>query len=432
MTNLKRTIWVNQNTILGLVLVASITASLQGCQASHSSSIEGSSSASVKPADKPAIPNISVSTPAEGSAGGSGEGAIKDPQEFQFVLHGDETIRIVKNDILESLTELPTRSLIKIKKPLHTIFNDYRDASGAIRRTSNGFIKIDKILSAPQISETQLAEWNHQKLYISATVLFDDLALMDDLQPLRVVNKEADYFKNYDEHGRPVKVFTSLFQKRYGERFNLKITRDQLTANESKKWNRIFQELVNTVSREKVTSKRILFSNLERATQDIDQFESEGVVTSEGAWTKAVKVTAVKHGFPNVPCAEFASEILRQSYRRAGYHHQDDFNLESDNPLIWSNTASVKFLGQAVFKAGWIPWDTADYIPPVGALMLNAEGLSPGHAYWNAGKGGLWIVDNGSPRGRDLSVTSDATIKMMYQHGVFFLPPGILPKKRSL
>ena len=46
-----------------------------------------------------------------------------------------------------------------------------------------------------------------------------------------------------------------------------------------------------------------------------------------------------------------------------------------------------------------------------------------------AGADGTLIVDNGSPLGRDLRQTPDNLIKMMYQNGAFFLPPGLVPSR---
>ncbi|MNL85016.1 hypothetical protein D3C87_2131790 [compost metagenome] len=58
---------------------------------------------------------------------------------------------------------------------------------------------------------------------------------------------------------------------------------------------------------------------------------------------------------------------------------------------------------------------------------MNGSGLTPGHTYIAAGDDGMIIVDNGAPQGRDLRKTTEKTISIMYQTGVFFLPPGITP-----
>jgi hypothetical protein len=62
-----------------------------------------------------------------------------------------------------------------------------------------------------------------------------------------------------------------------------------------------------------------------------------------------------------------------------------------------------------------------------GAVLMNGSGVSPGHTYISANDDGTIIVDNGAPQGRDLKKTSASIIGMMFQTGVFFLPPGINP-----
>src|SRR5690606_9487842 len=117
-------------------------------------------------------------------------------------------------------------------------------------------------------------------------------------------------------------------------------------------------------------------------------YEATGAVAPMGAWTIAVNATAVRHGFPNVPCAEFQSEILREAYQRAGYPVSNDFNSTKGNKLIWTNTASVIGFSQALYAAGWIPWDPNIYRPIVGAFMMHGSGQSPGHTYISGGDDG--------------------------------------------
>jgi hypothetical protein len=81
----------------------------------------------------------------------------------------------------------------------------------------------------------------------------------------------------------------------------------------------------------------------------------------------------------------------------------------------------------ALYKAGWVAWDGTKYKPKTGAILVNGSGLSPGHTYISASDDGMIIVDNGAPQGRDLRKISQATIEMMFQTGVFFLPPGVNP-----
>jgi hypothetical protein len=156
-------------------------------------------------------------------------------------------------------------------------------------------------------------------------------------------------------------------------------------------------------------------------------FEATGAIPPNGAWSIAVTATAERWGFSRAPCAELVSEEIREAYTRAGFKVADDFSAAHGNELIWSRSASVNGLERALTKAGWTPWATIDYQPPTGAIVLNGTGESPGHAYLAAGENGRYIVDNGSPQGRDLGQTQGKTIRIMYQGGVFFLPPGIKP-----
>ena len=172
-----------------------------------------------------------------------------------------------------------------------------------------------------------------------------------------------------------------------------------------------------------------MIMDISAATQASINFEKTGAILPTGAWTIATQGTAVRHGFANVPCAETQSEILRQAYTRAGYQVTDDFNTAKGNQLIWSNTAAVVNFSKALYTAGWIPWDSTIYKPMTGSFLMNGSGLSPGHTYISAGDDGRIIVDNGAPQGRDLRKTSQSTIDMQYQTGVFFLPPGIIPAK---
>src|ERR1019366_8303605 len=132
--------------------------------------------------------------------------------------------------------------------------------------------------------------------------------------------------------------------------------------------------------------------------------------------------TAIRHGFANVPCAEFQSELIREAYARAGVNVLEDFNEALGNPLIWSNSAAVVDLADALYKAGWVAWEPSRFRPPVGAVMMHQEAQTPGHTYIAAGFDGRVIVDNGSPQGKNLSALSEKRVEFQYQGGVFFLP----------
>jgi hypothetical protein len=332
----------------------------------------------------------------------------------KIILEENEILRILQSGVLEKSRSVPKGTLLSVQKPLQYVTYSYRDEKNRIKRSSNGF------LAKAHIPGSQIS------YYVSSHVLA--YSTNPRIDPLPVFKPQKDYLLNYTHEGKPLVNFSESFRKRFGDRLNLNLSLEQLPAQQRKKWQSIYNELAELADRSRPTDAKLLFMDREDALQASVDYEERGYVPSGGAWTIAVKATAVRHGFPNVPCAEFMSQIIRQSYERAGYSAIEDFNIEKSNPLIYSNTALVVNLGKALFIAGWIPWDSAAYQPKQGAIMLNAYGLSPGHAYLISSDKGQVIVDNGAPRGRDLRMTSDSVIKMMYQNGVFFLPPGILPK----
>ena len=201
-----------------------------------------------------------------------------------------------------------------------------------------------------------------------------------------------------------------------------------MSTRDRVKWNAVYEELKTAGSREEKTPTSYLFTTVDLANKYTIAFETYGTTQPKGAWTMAVKSTAVRHGFPNVPCAEFMSEMIRQAYTRAGYDFKEDFNNARDNYLIWDKTAAVVNLANSLNKAGWVPWELSKYAPLTGAIMMHEQATSPGHTFMSAGDDGRFVLDNGSPAGRDLRKTSKKTIDIMFKGGVFFLPPGIIPR----
>ena len=246
--------------------------------------------------------------------------------------------------------------------------------------------------------------------------------------PLQRVTPSKAFLSFYSTSGQPRLGSSKSFQQRLQQRFSERLNQ---AAPYSEKGERVFGEIVRAVNREVASSRALMIISSEKARQaSIETERNGGRSPKAGAWSIAVRQTAVRHGFANVPCAEFVSEVVREAYARAGLDVVEDFNQSRKNQLIWHSTAAVQGLGRALYKAGWIPWTSFEYRPPIGAIMLNGVGDSPGHAYFAAGSNGRLIVDNGAPQGRDLgSGTAAATIAMMYSSGVFFLPPGINPAK---
>lgn len=234
------------------------------------------------------------------------------------------------------------------------------------------------------------------------------------------------YLKLFSLSGRPAFGFPTLLAKKFGNRLN---SPAQLGSSiEREKYQKIYSEIRRAVDRTRPTPRQLLMIDKNQAMSLSEQIEQKSLRPHLGAWSIAVKGTAVRHGFPQVPCAEFASEVLRQAYTRAGYDYAQDFNAERGNSLIWHKTAAVQGLAKALLKANFVPWSTATYRPPIGAILMNGTGETPGHAFMAAGDDGRLVVDNGAPEGRDLGLTSALLISRMFKAGVFFLPPGVQPK----
>lgn len=340
------------------------------------------------------------------------------------------------NEILEERVTLPVGSTIEIPVPYEIQNYRYRKPDGTVDWTSMGFISPVVIVSvsreqANQFPEPLIDELNHTPggLFVFATIVSELHGVEGDFEPIQGGVPGAGYLKNFEANGKPKFNYTNQVKKRFGDRLNKGVNMKQLSPAERLKWTKIYNELKRAANRKVPTPKAILMIDREAAMEHSIAFEKFGVIPFNGAWTIAVLATAVRHGFPNVPCAEFMSELLRQAYQRAGYAVTDDFNKQKKNQLIWSNTAAVVNFSKALYTAGWIPWETSKYRPITGAFMMHVAGLSPGHTYISAGDDGRLIVDNGSPQGRDLRVTSEKTINLMYKSGVFFLPPGINPPK---
>lgn len=348
-------------------------------------------------------------------------------------LNVKENIRYLKNDILEIAATLPAGTIIQFPKDNVSVYNDYRDSNGSIQRSSTGFFSKVQIISVSPENEGEFPPLKISELNSIVNGLFvtkslsQDTDTLGEFQALMAASSTADYLSIFTEEGKARYGYSAYFAKRFGENLNHTIDVEKMSASERLKWIAVYEELKNAGNREVKTSSDYLYINLTLAQKNTLNFEASGLTVPKGAWTMAVKSTAVRHGFPNVPCAEFMSEMIRQAYNRAGYDFREDFNLVKGNYLSWDKTAAVVNLANALIKGGWIPWELSKYAPPVGAIMMHEQATSPGHTYMVAGDNGRFIVDNGSPAGRDLRNTSKKTIESMFKGGVYFLPPGIIP-----
>lgn len=350
----------------------------------------------------------------------------------EIVLPKAENVRKLVKGVLDVAVSLPKGSVLELPPNSTPVLYDYRDGEGRPQRSTNGFFPNVRILFVPNnvLSTDEITALN-----ITAGGLFLTATLQPNATPdgefaaLPMSEPATDFLLSFEPAGRPLATFTRWTQPRFGSQFNRVINPDDLSEHERVKWAAIFDELIKAVDRTKTSPKSYLYIPQSEADQYSTAYEQTGYVNSIGAWTIAVKSSAVRHGFPNVPCAEFVSEVIKQAYKRAGYDVFEDFNDDKKNRLIWSETAAVVNLATALARAGWIPWDMSVYKPKTGAPMMHERATSPGHTYLSAGHDGRLIVDNGAPSGRDLRKTSDKILKLMYQGGVFFLPPGMIPEK---
>jgi hypothetical protein len=348
-----------------------------------------------------------------------------------FQTSQSENLRILQGDVLELLVKLPPGTTLSIPGDNIPEIHLYRLSSGQTERSSNGFHSRVQILAIrsefeKEFTKERIAELNNTINWISVTSL--PIRDSGDFPAIFLGTPEADFLQSYEASGKPKFNFSRYFQTRFPERLNLRIEPSTLPEAEFRKWTLIMNELRKAADRSVENSADYLFMPIEKARQASLEYEQKNIVSSTGAWTIAVKATAVRNGFPNVPCAEFMSEMLRQAYQRAGYDLFEDFNLEKGTYLIWSTTAAVINLSNTLVRAGWIPWELAAFKPPTGSIMAHFRATSPGHVYMAAGFDGRLIIDNGAPAGRQLFKTTDKTIKIQYLGGVFFLPPGIIPE----
>lgn len=341
-------------------------------------------------------------------------------------------IRKMVSGVLELAVELPVRSVIQIPNNPTIVNPDFRNSDGSIDRSSTGFVGGIKIVSAPDgvLTKAKIDSLNKTLggLYVSASMATAVDGATGSYKAVVGATPGADFKGLFETSGKPKFTFTSSVTKRFGPRLNKPVNPSSLSANDLNKYKKIFAELQKFANRKVETPKAYLMIDKESATYYSKAYENSGIVASNGAWSIAVGVTAVRHGFDNVPCAEFMSETVREAYQRAGYAVSADFNAAKGNQLIWSRTNAVVNFSKSLYDAGWVPYEPSKFRPPVGALLMNASGNTPGHTYIAAGEDGRLIVDNGSPQGRDLRTTSKKILEMMYETGVFFLPPGITPQ----
>lgn len=396
-------------------------------------------SACGKPSDTPSVNETgfeSAQPVFPGPGGDFGDGVRDKLDGSAFSLDQTTPLRFNKNGVLELVAEVPAGAKVFIPQTYQVHNLDYRKSDGSLARSSTGFITPVTLVSVPASHASQFPQSRIDQInataggvYITASVVSEIQGVEGDFEAVKGGTPGEGFLKNYEPSGKPKFNFTAAIKKRFGERLNAGVDPKKQSQAERQKWAKILTELKRAGDRTHATPKAIIMIAKDVAVKASIDFETKNLVPINGAWTIATQATAVRHGFPNVPCAETMSEFVREAYARAGYDVFADFNDEKKNRLIWSSTAAVVNLSAALDKAGWVPWDTTVYKPLTGAIMMHAAGNTPGHTYINAGDDGRIIVDNGAPQGRDLRTTVQKTVELMYQTGLFFLPPGINPQK---
>jgi hypothetical protein len=351
----------------------------------------------------------------------------------KVILSAEMNIRVLRNQVLETIVMAPAGTEIEVPSNSSPVNYNYRKDNGQVAFSSTGFfgnVVIIKSGDPAKLSAGKIAEIQQTPggLFITATIASELLGPGSFFTPLSAAQPGEGFLQYYQITGKPKFSYSSSIRKRFPGLVNKAIPMSQLPTQQQSKWNKIMKELVAVSNRTQASMKKYLAIDKKEAQKLSLQFEQKGTVPLWGAWSVAVLGTATRHGFANVPCAEFMSELLRQAYKRAGFKHTDDFNSAKNNKLTYSNgAAAVVNFSMYLSRAGFIPWDSTQYRPPIGAFLMNGTGNSPGHTYIAAGDSGRFIVDNGSPKGRDLRSTTGRTINIMYQTGVFFLPPGFIP-----
>jgi hypothetical protein len=365
--------------------------------------------------------------------GSSEENNNEDFTDFHLItLEGKENVRYLLKEVLEVAAALPVGTVVKYPKDVSPVNYDYRDSSGNVLRSSSGFYPQVEIVSVTSQNEAQfpadiIDKLNKRGLYVTSSLVppVENGGVFKALVP---GSMNAEYLSLFTETGKAKYNYTSYYTNRFGSSLNRPADTNSMSSRDRLKWEAVYEELKNAGNREEETPVDYLYlSSVALADKYTKAFEANGSTQPKGAWTMAVKSTAVRHGFPNVPCAEFMSEMIRQAYNRAGFDFKEDFSNAKGNYLIWDKTAAVVNLANSLHKAGWTPWELSKFNPPAGAIMMHYLATTPGHTYMAAGDNGRFVLDNGSPAGRDLRKTSKKTIEIMFKGGVFFLPPGVNP-----
>ena len=352
---------------------------------------------------------------------------------------------------LKKISVLPARSSVVYVPPLRTSLYDREEGT----RETGGF---HARLAVPglEFPTSCVAEEG----WIASVIDVEAGPFAGIMPPIQEeASGDGRFVEYYEETGRPrpskMGSFIDRVSKRFSVSWNKRVEFEEinsrpyydfkLTKGERLKWSKIYRELATFADRTRSFDLKYLHIGNPVRADDLKEARdwsirgeaTYGTNHDRGAWDIAVIGTAERKGFGPTPCAEFASEVIRQAYVRAGYDFTLDFLPGLHTKLVVTfdkNTwgpQSVRGLGDRLIKAGWIPWDPTRFRPPVGAIGMHGDATTPGHTYVMGGSDGRIIVDNGNPNGLDLRGTEKIHktnfIPRQYAHSVFFLPPGIHP-----
>ncbi|MFM6927206.1 MAG: hypothetical protein ACKOX6_02010, partial [Bdellovibrio sp.] len=302
-----------------------------------------------------------------GSSSNAGPSAGRDdsttlpvaPSSQRMLLNQTMTVRYENGSVLEAKAELPAGTQIAIPSNYQTKNLDYRDSNGKIIRSSTGFIFPITVVSVPPSFVSQFPQAKIDSINKTSGGLFIFASIVGNLEgadgsfaKIAASTPGAGFLTNYNATGKPKFSYTKSSTKRF-PKINQGVDPSTQSTADRQKWQAIYAELRKVVDRTVETPRSYLMVDSATAKAASLAYEKNGTVPLNGAWSIAVGQTAVRHGFQNVPCAEFQSELVREAYQRAGFRVSDDFNSSKGNKLIWSSTAAVVNFSMALYKAGW-------------------------------------------------------------------------------
>jgi hypothetical protein len=327
-----------------------------------------------------------------------------------------ENIRYLKKNILEVAAEIPEGTVLGMDNVFKLVFNRYRTGIG-IKTSKYGFVKNVFILTVPDKykpdwPESRIEKLNAKGLYFSKSTT--DATMEAPRNPVKRKYLIDKIVKEYEGSTDGDKLYRKSWLYSYKKRFPNSI---QVVKDLSPKMKKLWVEL-------------------QRGAKEWGYLQSLKEEDLLNSYTYQALKTALKTaqdlGYADRFCAEFTSEFVRQAYRRA--------NLGE-----FTGTPLVTNLNKELNKFGWVVWDPTLYYPPPGAVGMNTVGISPSHTYIIAGMpdevpfgedlgielDGYFMWDSSKfTKGVNIHKQTQKQVDFMYNTGGFWLPAGVIPKKR--